>query len=224
MSIENEIEKREPEDITELLNLSHDAIDTDNEDKDPSFDLDFSIKSDKEHAIETFCEDWTTSLSWEDRASLGLFISFQLTKVLQKGETDVDELAAMMVGKSDKTIRDWRTQFLDTNDLPKSKQGHYQRTGVLWNCEHLNTVASQYIRANVSVKGKANLTVADFCEWVNDQLLPNETLEPGFPRKISLETARQWMHKMGFEVLIAKKGHLLMAMNATMLLNIARYF
>ena len=28
----------------------------------------------------------------------------------------------------------------------------------------------------------------------------NETLEPGFL------TARQWMHKMGFEVLIAKKG------------------
>ena len=43
MSIENEIEKREPEDMTELLNLS----DTDNEDKDPSFDLDSSIKSDK---------------------------------------------------------------------------------------------------------------------------------------------------------------------------------
>ena len=41
---------------------------------------------------------------------------------------------------------------------------------------------------------------------MNDQLLPNETLEPGFPRKVGLETARQWMHKIGFEVLIAKKG------------------
>ena len=36
--------------------------------------------------------------------------------------------------------------------------------------------------------------------------IPNETLEPGFPRKIGLETACQWMHKMGFEVLTAKKG------------------
>ena len=90
-------------------------------------------------------------MSWEDRASLGLFISFQLAKVLHKGETDAAELAGMMVGKSDKTIREWTAQLLDTNDLPKSKQGHYQRTGVL----HLNTVASQYIRANASVKGKA---------------------------------------------------------------------
>ena len=34
----------------------------------------------------------------------------------------------------------------------------------------------------------------------------NETLEPGFPRKISVETARNWLHKLGFEVLTAKKG------------------
>ena len=38
------------------------------------------------------------------------------------------------------------------------------------------------------------------------KLLPNETLEPGFPRKISVETACKWMHEMGFEVLMAKKG------------------
>lgn len=100
------VKKREPEDIKELLNLLHDAIDTDYEETDPSFDLDSSIRCDKEHSIESSCEDWVTSLSWEDRASLGLFISFQLTKVMQKRETDATELAGMMVGKSDKTIRE----------------------------------------------------------------------------------------------------------------------
>lgn len=30
--------------MTELLNLSHDPVDTDNEETDPSFDLDCSIK------------------------------------------------------------------------------------------------------------------------------------------------------------------------------------
>ena len=45
-----------------------------------------------------------------------------------------------------------------------------------------------------------------FCQWVNDNLLPNETLEPGFPRKISVETARKWMHELGFEVVTKKKG------------------
>ena len=40
----------------------------------------------------------------------------------------------------------------------------------------------------------------------NEELLPNEILEPGFPRYISVETARKWLHEMGFEVLAADKG------------------
>ena len=41
---------------------------------------------------------------------------------------------------------------------------------------------------------------------MNETLLPNSTLEPGFPRKIGLETARKWLHHLGFEVLTANKG------------------
>ena len=37
-------------------------------------------------------------------------------------------------------------------------------------------------------------------------LLPNFTLEPGFPRKVSVETACTWLHHLGFEVLTPKKG------------------
>ena len=50
------------------------------------------------------------------------------------------------------------------------------------------------------------LKSADFCRWVNDSLLPQSTLEPGSPRKISIETARLWLHHLGFEVMTAKKG------------------
>ena len=57
-----------------------------------------------------------------------------------------------------------------------------------------------------NVKGKPNLTVRGFCEWVNNDLLDNETLETGYPRKIGLETARKWMHELGFEVVTKKKG------------------
>ncbi len=45
-----------------------------------------------------------------------------------------------------------------------------------------------------------------FSKWVNKYLLLNSTLEPGFPRSISVETARKWLHELGFEVLTAKKG------------------
>ena len=143
----------------------------------------------------------------EDRVSLGLFLSFQLTNLLGKGETEAAELAGLMVGKCEKTIRDWKSAFLDNGgSVEESKQGRYQRSGVLWKNEALNKKAARYIREHASVKGKANLTAASFCQWVNCDLLPNETLEPGFPRKVSVETARLWMHELGFEVLVAKKG------------------
>ena len=50
------------------------------------------------------------------------------------------------------------------------------------------------------------MTSISFCRWVNEQLLPNSVLEPGFPRHIGVETARKWLHELGFEVLDKKKG------------------
>ena len=76
----------------------------------------------------------------------------------------------------------------------------------LWTSEELNKRAGDYIHSNANVKSKPNMTVSQFCHWVNKDLLPNETLEPGFPRKISVETARKRMHELGFEVVIKKKG------------------
>ena len=91
-------------------------------------------------------------------------------------------------------------------EIPESKQGKYQRSGVLWLDESLNRKATQYIRDNACVKEKLNLTVSQFCQWVNDDLFPSETLEPGFPRKVSVETSRKWMIELGFSVVCKKKG------------------
>ena len=104
-----------------------------------------------------------------------------------------------MIGKSDCTIRKWKAKFFETGEIPESKEGHYRN-------EDLNKKAEQYIRSNPSVKGQPNLTIAKFCQWVNEHFLPNQTLEPGFPRKISHETACTWMDQMGFAVVRAKKG------------------
>ena len=41
---------------------------------------------------------------------------------------------------------------------------------------------------------------------MNTVLLPNHALDPGFPQKISCETARKWLHELGFSVIDAKKG------------------
>ena len=41
---------------------------------------------------------------------------------------------------------------------------------------------------------------------VNNELLPNSTPEPGAPRKIFVEVARQWLHTMKFKVKRVTKG------------------
>ena len=112
-----------------------------------------------------------------------------------------------MINKSDRTVRQWRTDLvLNDGVLPETKQGKYKRSGVLWYNEDLNKTATEYIRANATVKGTPNMTAIDFCKWVNSKLLPNCTLEPGYPRKISVETARKWLHELGFEVITPCKG------------------
>jgi hypothetical protein len=41
-----------------------------------------------------------------------LFLCFQLTTPLGKGATETAELTSMMIGKSDKTIREWRSKVV----------------------------------------------------------------------------------------------------------------
>ena len=146
-----------------------------------------------------------------------------MTSVLRIGEMKTAELAVLMTGNSDKSIQSWRTKFLEGGgEMSESKQGHYQRAGILWLSKSLNKKSARCILWACSVKGKANLTVATFCKWDYENLLPNETLEPGFPRKIVMETARKLMHEMGFVVLTAKKGSYMMGMSVTMWLSIEK--
>ena len=87
--------------------MSESALDTDNEDVDTSFYLDASMKSDSDHMIVSFCEDWISHLDRDDVVSLGLFLSFQLANFLGLGKTEAAELASsFMMNRSEKTIRE----------------------------------------------------------------------------------------------------------------------
>ena len=154
-----------------------------------------------------FAEDWLEMLDKDEIKSACLFLCYQLVHMCSFTETKAAEYAATMVKKSDRTVRRWRSGLIDNDRVrPESQQGHYQRSGVLWQNEELNKKAVEYVQENAAVKGRPNLTTVDFCKWVNECFLPNCTLEPGFPRKISLETARLWLHHLGFEVLTVRKG------------------
>ena len=154
-----------------------------------------------------FSNEWLEGLDKDDTRSLALFLSYQLVHMFSFTETNAAEYSAAMVQKSERIVRRWRSAVIQNDGvLPESQQGRYQRSGVLWNNEEFNQKAADYVRQNAAVKGRPNLTSIDFCRWVNDFLLPNTTLEPGYPRKISIETARLWLHHLGFEVLKAQKG------------------
>ena len=130
-------------------------------------------------AMEQFVEDWVLSLNGEDTISLSLFLTFHLAQLLNFTSTKAAEYAAIMVGKSDRTIRQWRADFEVNKAIPDSQQGRYQRTGVLWSAESLDTKVSKYVRENANIKGHPKPHYSLF--RVNDELLPNEILKPGFP-------------------------------------------
>ena len=187
--------RKESQTMIDLLNTSLEAANTEDEDVDPSFELNSSIKSDTAYRLEMFSEEWVSQLSCDDKFSLAMFLHYHLTVTIGKGDTEASQYMGLMINKSDRTIRDWITQFYENDfEIPDSEQGHYQRSGVLWQNESLNKKVTNYVRQNACVKGRANLTVHSFCEWLNEVLLVSETLEPGFPRRVSVETARHWLH------------------------------
>ena len=149
------------DDLAQLVSISEDVLDTDDEAVDPSFDLDSSMKSDVDHLEESLCEEWVSHLKREDRVSLGLFLCFQLSKHFNLGEIKAAELSGMMVGRSDKTVREWRKQFLESGEVPESKQGKYQRSED--EDEGLKRESCQACARKWQCQRKPNLTVGKFC-------------------------------------------------------------
>jgi hypothetical protein len=76
-------------------------------------------------------------------------------------------------------------------EIPEFLRGKYKRMSAIANDEDLSKQAREYVRDNAFRKGAPNMTSRSFCNWVNDILLPNNTLEAGAPRKISVEVARR---------------------------------
>ena len=157
--------------------------------------------------IEEYARDWVNSLDRDDLKSLSVLLHYLLVCLLRMGVTDASKWIADLTGKCERTIREWRATFIkNKGSFPDTLQGRYQRSGVLWQNEELNELATNYVRENRVVKGQPNLHLQSFTSWVNEVFLPNHALDPGFPRKVSCETARKWLHELGFSVIDAKKG------------------
>lgn len=79
-SSEGHVDGEDGLDLSVLLEMEGEALNTDDETLDPSFDLDSSLTSDQDHLIENFCEDWVLQLDSDDKVSLGLFFGISVGK------------------------------------------------------------------------------------------------------------------------------------------------
>lgn len=99
---------------------------------DPSSNVEETSERKPLHILEEFVQDWIVTIDKNDEKSLAMLLCFSFMKEFAFTESRAAETTAKIINKADKTSRHWRTDLI-TNDgnFSESKQGKYQRSGVL---------------------------------------------------------------------------------------------
>ena len=80
----------------------------------------------------TFIEDWASSLTRDDLMSLAIVLHYALVEVNGIAVSKAAKLIASMIGKTERTVRDWKYSFIaNDGSFPESQQGKYRRQGIL---------------------------------------------------------------------------------------------
>ena len=146
-------------------------------------------------------QEWLDNLPRDDLRHVALLLYTNLPRKFGLQKTDTAATVSEFLQRSGRTIRCWIDDFVrNDGEFSDTQQGHYVRNNTLMSNEELCEKARVYVRANAAPRGRPNLTSSAFCQWVNNDLLPNSVLEPGYPRRVSVETARKWLHELGFEL------------------------
>ena len=97
---------------------------------------------------------------------------------------DSSKLAAQIVGRSARTVNEWRRNFIENEgEFPPDMRGKYARVSIMTH-EDCRVRAAKWARAHACVRGEPNMTVTDFAYYINNTLLPSMHLPPGFPTTI----------------------------------------
>ena len=76
----------------------------------------------------------------------------------------------------------------DILEMFSSARGSHQKTFSLLMCDEFCDEARSFVRSNACVNGKPSLTCKEFADWV----------DATWKHSICEETARVWLHKLGF--------------------------
>ena len=137
-------------------------------------------------------QSFLDTCSRDNLQSIALLLYGKLPRIFGLGKKETAVVIAEVLQKNERTIRRWVVDIESNNgEFSDSQQGYYIRNNTLMSNEELCEKARVYVRENAAPRGRPNLTLRAFCLWVNNELLPNSVLEPGFPRRVSVETARK---------------------------------
>ncbi len=77
---------------------------------DPTFDPE-AEEYDEEGSIATYAQEWVESLSRDDVLSLSILLWYLLVGILQFQLIEAAKLISRVLGRSDRTIREWKAVF-----------------------------------------------------------------------------------------------------------------
>ena len=123
------------------------------------------------------------------------------------GTVEASQKVADAVHHHENTIRRWKTTSQANGEFPALRVGKYEHQSVIYH-EEVQREAAVWTREQANVKEMPTMTVQDFCQHLNNDILLFISSPPAFSRKVGLETARKFLHDLGFERVDCGKGGL----------------
>ena len=153
------------------------------------------------------------NVSWEVQKAIAIQIMAEAMTELNMGIVEAAKFAASCTGFSQEVVRRWAFVYfctlsqhpgsLEDVDIDyvgmelSSERGKAcgNATSILHD-ENFQLAARSYVRSTAYRKGEPNLTTEMFCQWVKES----------FSVDICTETARCWLHHLGFNISNHQKG------------------
>ena len=153
------------------------------------------------------------NVSWEIQKAMAIQIMAEAMTQLNKGILEAANFAAAATGFSQEVVRRWAFAYFCTlsqypgsledidseyveMELSSERGKACGNVTSLLHDEDFQLAARSYIRSTAYRKGEPNLTTQMFCGWVKEN----------FNTEICTETARRWIHHLGFSMCNHQKG------------------
>ena len=153
------------------------------------------------------------NVSWEVQKAIAIQIMAEAMTELNMGIVEAAKFAASCTGFSQEVVRRWAFVYFCTlsqhpgsledvdidyvgMELSSERGKACGNAASILHDENFQLAARSYVRSTAYRKGEPNLTTEMFCQWVKES----------FSVDICTETARCWLHHLGFNISNHQKG------------------